>query len=563
MFTTSTRSRSAAVLLVASLATAAVAGNASAVTKKTTKKKATATTKAPVTTKAPAAPASTVAPTTTASVAAPPAAPAVKPSDKVGDLLTVSVAAAPNSLNPVLANVGTANIVVNPIYGSMLYMNPDRSYSGDLAEKWGYTDEFNEQFEMTLRAGLKFADGTTLDGAAAAASLNYYLKSGLNTGAWLSNVTSITNRGNTVVVKMKAPTPDLERVFSNDKLAGSMISPAGLADPSKLATGSYGAGAYVLDSATPGSNYTLVPNKNYWNPAAQHWKKVVIRVVADPNAVIQAMQTGQIDFSTQLTGANVSAAKAAGLNIDTAAGASFYAVLADRTGELTPAIGDAKVRQAMSLAIDRPIVCKAVLGDISVPMYQLQPKGMDGYDAELEKTYQFDLAKAKKLMSESGFPSGFKLSMESANQAGFNVVGQAVAQQWKAIGIDVDMTNTPNIPAGQALHAGKKFSAYISANGINSTPLLSGLHVFSPGNRFNPWGSSDPGVNDVLKQAFAISKASEANALYQKAWRRVADLGWYVPLCNSPAVIAAGKGVGGWQVPPGGTAPTPLDLFPL
>jgi peptide/nickel transport system substrate-binding protein len=287
----------------------------------------------------------------------------------------------------------------------------------------------------------------------------------------------------------------------------------------------------------------------------------VIKVVPDANAVIQAMQTGQIDYSSQLTGANISAAKSAGLNIDLAAGASFYALLADRGGELTPAIGDVKVRQAMNLALDRAAICKAVLGDAVVPMYQMQVAGMDGYDPEIDKLYPFDSTRAKKLMSESLFPNGFKLSIEAANQAGFNILGQAVAQQWKAIGIDVDITNSPNVPAGQALHAGKKFSAYITANGLNSTPLLSGLHIFSPGNRYNPWGSIDPGINDVLKQAFSLPQA-EAEKLYRKAWRRSAELAWQAPICTSQAVIASTKGISGWDVPKGGNPPSAMDLYP-
>jgi peptide/nickel transport system substrate-binding protein len=305
----------------------------------------------------------------------------------------------------------------------------------------------------------------------------------------------------------------------------------------------------------------MVPNKNYWDATQQRWKKIVIKVVPDNNAVIQAMQTGQIDFTTQLTGANLNAAKAAGLNIDTAAGGSFFALLADRKGELTDAIGDVKVRQAMNYALDRPAICKAVFGDAAIPMYQLQAKGMDGYDPELDKLYPFDVAKAKALMAQSSAPNGFKLSIEAANQAGFNVLGQAVAQQWKAIGIDVDITNSPNVPAGQALHAAKKFSVYITANGLNSTPLLAGLHIFSPGNRFNPWSSADPGINDVLKQAFTLP-AAEAEKLYRKAWRKYMELGWAAPVCTSLAIVATTKGVSGWKVPDGGNTPSVMDLFP-
>jgi peptide/nickel transport system substrate-binding protein len=545
-------------LLAATMIAATTGGAPAATKKKATAKKPAATT---TTTKpAPTAATTTVKPVAPSSTDAPKP---VTPSGKIGDSLTIAIPAAPNSLNPALANVGTANLAINPLYSSLLYMKPDRTYASDIADKWGYTDSFNETFELTIRPGIKFGDGSALDANAVAASLNYYLKNGLNRAAWLSNVTSITASGNKVIVKANGSTPDLERVFSSDKLAGAIISPAGLADPSKMATASYGAGAYVLDTGatTPGSQYTMVPNKNYWDATQQRWKKIVIKVVPDNNAVIQAMQTGQIDFTTQLTGANLNAAKAAGLNIDTAAGGSFFALLADRKGELTDAIGDVKVRQAMNYALDRPAICKAVFGDAAIPMYQLQAKGMDGYDPELDKLYPFDVAKAKALMAQSSAPNGFKLSIEAANQAGFNVLGQAVAQQWKAIGIDVDITNSPNVPAGQALHAAKKFSVYITANGLNSTPLLAGLHIFSPGNRFNPWSSADPGINDVLKQAFTLP-AAEAEKLYRKAWRKYMELGWAAPVCTSLAIVATTKGVSGWKVPDGGNTPSVMDLFP-
>jgi peptide/nickel transport system substrate-binding protein len=561
MTTPSPKAKGVVLTLLATTMIVSVAGVAPAAPKKkTTKKKAATTTTiaATTTTAKPAATtATTAAPTTTE------APKAAAPTGKIGDQLTIAIAAAPNSLNPALANVGTANLAINPLYASLLYMKPDRTYASDVAEKWGYTDAFNEVFELSIRSGIKFADGTPLDANAVAASLNYYLKNGLNRSAWLPAVTSITASGSKVTIKAGAPTPDLERILSSDKLAGAIISPAGLADPSKMATASYGAGAYTLDASgtTPGSQYTMVPNKNYWDATQQRWKKVVIKVVPDANAVIQAMQTGQIDFTTQFAGTNLAAAKAAGLNIDTAAGASFFALLPDRGGELTGAIADVKVRQAMNLALDRPAICKAVFGDAAIPMYQLQAKGMDGYDPELDKLYPFDVAKAKALMAQSSAPNGFKLSMEAANQAGFNVLGQAVAQQWKAIGIDVELTNSPNVPAGQALHAAKKFSSYITANGLNSTPLLAGLHIFSPGNRYNPWGSTDPGINDILKQGFA-QPGAEGEKLYRKAWRRYMEQAWAAPVCTSLGIVATTKAIGGWKVPDGGNLPSAMDLFP-
>ena len=109
----STRARRYVVPLVAMAVALACASSAVAATKKPAPKKKTTTTTAPKaspTTTPVAAPATTVLQSSTTVVAAKPTA----ASGKVGEQLTVAVAAAPNSLNPALANVGTANLNINP-----------------------------------------------------------------------------------------------------------------------------------------------------------------------------------------------------------------------------------------------------------------------------------------------------------------------------------------------------------------------------------------------------------------------------------------------------------------
>jgi peptide/nickel transport system substrate-binding protein len=537
-------------VLAATAALAASCGSSGKASSTTTAKGAATTTGTTAVATTIPPPPSSAAPTTVAA--------------KVGEQLTIAVNAAPASLDPALANVDPNQTThLQLTYGAMLRMNPDRSYSGDLAAKWGYSDKANQVFEMTLKPNLVFSDGTKLDAAAAAASLNYYLKSGRNTKNWMKSVTAITAVGDLgIKVEASAPTPDLERVFSTDKLAGMIISPAGLADPKLLATASYGAGPYMSDAAgtTAGDSYTYVPNPKYYDKNVQRFKKIIVKVVPDRAAIVAAMQTGQVDYSAALQAPNLSAIKAANLKFSTLNGGTAYVVLADRNGELNKAIGDLKVRQALSLAIDRKAICSALDGELATPTAQMSPPGWDGWDAAIDEKYAFNAANAKALLAGTPFATGLKIAMESSKGAGLSRYGEAVAAQWKAnLGVEVEMTSLADIPASQAAQTGKQFAVYMEANGMNPTPLLAGLHL-SSANAFNPWNTTDPDITAALAKGNSLVGA-EASTEYKKVWSRTAELAWQIPLCMFPGIVAANAKIGGYEVPKYGIAPTPLDLF--
>ena len=189
----------------------------------------------------------------------------------------------------------------------------------------------------------------------------------------------------------------------------------------------------------------------------------------------------------------------------------------------------------------------------------MSPPGWDGWDAQIDRDYSYNLAKAKELMAGSTYPKGFKLQIEAST--GFDKLGQAAAQSWKALGIDTDIVQSPSVSAGQALQVQKKFAVYVTANGLNSSPLLSGLHLSKVAHPFNPWATQDTKVNDWMAQA-SVLPTPDASKLYKQVWRRVVQLGWEAPICISGTVIAAAKDASGWKVPDGGVAPGPLDLFP-
>ena len=129
------------------------------------------------------------------------------------------------------------------------------------------------------------------------------------------NLASVDVTGpSTVVMHLTMPTPDLLYLLSQDVGVGMVGSPKAVQDPSILTNGTDGTGPYVLSASIPNSQYTFVPNKYYYDPAAVHWGKVVVDVITNMDSTLEALRTGEIevaegDIST------VAAAKAAGLQV--------------------------------------------------------------------------------------------------------------------------------------------------------------------------------------------------------------------------------------------------------
>ena len=81
---------------------------------------------------------------------------------------------------------------------------------------------------------------------------------------------------------------------------------------------------------------------------------------------------------------------------------------------------DPKVRMAMNLAIDKKAIRRVVMDDLSFPTGIITPPGVLGNTPELDKSYGFDVAKAKALMKEAGYGDGFSITLNCPNDRYIN-----------------------------------------------------------------------------------------------------------------------------------------------
>ncbi|GAA1355965.1 ABC transporter substrate-binding protein [Saccharothrix algeriensis] len=473
------------------------------------------------------------------------------------DTLVIALPAPPESLDPARNGAGGQGIVHWLSYEPLIRANSDGTFSAAIASDWKYAGPGNTRFEMTIRSGVKFADGTAVDPAAVVATLKHYLVSPGPMAPFLTGISEVSSDGPIVRVELTKPNPILPYVFSQLVNWGDVISPAGLAQPDQLTSRTFGAGAYALDpSATvAGDHYTFVRNAHYYRPEAQRFEKVVVRVIPDPNSAMQALASGQVDVNLNATATLADQARRSGASVLEGNPGVLALYLVDRAGQTTPALGDVRVRQALNHAVDRSAIA-AALGPGHSAVGQIAAAGTDGHDPALEATYAHDPDRARRLLAEAGYADGLSFELVDLLTFGMNTASQAVAAQLAKVGVDVRVqTDGNDLNRYVADLSSRRFSATTFRL---TTPLFASalFNITGAASPLNPFQSADPDVERAFA-ALATAAETEQEPAAREFSRVVVDEAWFLPVVAVQNYVFA-KGVAGL----GGYAPNgALDVL--
>lgn len=209
-------------------------------------------------------------------------------------------------------------------------------------------------------------------------------------------------------------------------------------------------GPFYISEWVPGSYIMMSKNPNYWNAEAVKLDGIKWNLIEDSNAAYSAYKTGEVlmikDVPTEeipsLTGN-------ADFFVDPIIGTYYLSLNTQREP-----FNDAKVRKALSLAIDREYVANTLMQGTYSPAYNFMGPGwidtdgnqfMDnanGGQTYISADFEANVEEAKKLLAEAGYPEGqgFPSITYSTNDAGYHkVVAEYLQQAWKEIGIDLQV----------------------------------------------------------------------------------------------------------------------------
>ncbi|MGI3224225.1 ABC transporter substrate-binding protein [Streptomyces sp. GTA36] len=434
--------------------------------------------------------------------------------------LRLALSAAPSDLSIGNGITGDPTIYY-AIYDRIVHRHGDKLEPG-IARSWKYNAD-RTQLTLKIRGGLKFSNGNALDAAAVAANLEAERKTPASTQL-MSAVSGVkAPDASTVVVTLSRPDASLLPNFA--EALGGVGDPKLLGkDSSKLAP--IGSGPYILNTkkSKTGSLYRLDRNKDYWDVKSFDFKHVEIQAIPDPTAVQNALLAGQIDYGT--VGADVVSQFKDNVKFHTGDMPGGFAILAliDRTGKIVPALGDARVRQAINRAINRNKIVDKLLFGQGTPTNQMFNPQYGGFDKELLKKSEYNLDAAKKLMADAGYADGFKLTLPSNYLSAY--YEPTLTQSLGDIGIKVTWQPVPFNDLYPKVFGGSYGAFFIYGGGYafpaqDATASLHGI--------FNPFGYTTPKL-DALAAAANAADESEQDAAFKKVNAYLVDQAWFAPL---------------------------------
>lgn len=437
-----------------------------------------------------------------------------------------------------------------PTYDSLIRVGADGSYQPDLATSWDFTDDTHQTLRVELRTDAVFNDGTPLDAEAVSASITRFLNS---MGPNRSNAVPIAAveivDEHTVDIQYSMPVTFDYASFqlSDQNGVGAITSVAAASDPTILDGESAGIGPYKLDPAETqkGSQYTFVPNEDYFNQDAITYAKVVIKPIPNPASRVSAIQSGQVDWAHSVPASFAASLSGSGLKLSEGSnGGTTVLVLGDR--ESGP-LSDVRVREAISLAIPREDIATTVFAGYATPTSSLVPAGLQGYNAASAENVGVDLDKARELMAAAGYADGFELSvLDPTFFDPGNAVGQSIVGPLAEIGITVALTADDSEPG---IVVQKMFSKEFSAvvfTGQGLSAYGTATVNLSPMGYFNPFGlPGDDALNQAVTAAALAATPEEQAELEQEATALMDGLYWAVPIVAQTSIQATTNAVAG------------------
>ncbi|GJF35221.1 peptide ABC transporter substrate-binding protein [Kitasatospora sp. NE20-6] len=441
-----------------------------------------------------------------------------------GRTITIVSPSAPTDLDPYSCTGAPDQNILGAAYDTLLRLAPDGTVHPSLATSWHYRSPV--RFDLQLRTGVTFADGTPLDAQAVKRNLD---RAGISSGAATADfavaVQSIETDGPTrVVITLNRPYPDLPATLAG--CGGMIVNPERLVIPEALASTVDGSGPYTYDAAlsTPGTRYVFHRRKDYWDHDAYPFENAVFQVLPDIDAGYDALAAGRVDIATGSSAAVPKAARA-GLESTRGQGAYYLVNLLDRDGTRVPALKDVRVRRALNYAVDRSAIDSALFGGAARPTVQIVPPTAQGYDAALDDAYPHDAAKARQLLTQAGYPNGFTLQVLTTGSFKCDVVLHAVVPAWAAIGVKVEEVVKPYDEYLQSL-ASRVYPAVVLPT-QGTPPYTALVENFGERSRRNPFRSTDPAFTAALRQAQDATSPKAAAGLRDMSARLI-DQAWYV-----------------------------------
>ncbi len=472
---------------------------------------------------------------------------------------TVQYGSNPETLDPALNSAVDGGNTIITIFEPLLIINENNEVIGGQAESWEASED-GLTWTFTMRDGLKWSDGTDLnakdfeysfkrmadpDTAAPYAETCLGMIDGFEEAAGFPDAdgnptvepnldalnVKASDDGKTLTIVLAYPCSYFDKI-----VAFAAMSPVQKAtveangDAWCTSPDTYVCnGPFMITEWTPSERIVLTKNPNYvggWDSSKIVSESITLLLLEDSSASFAAYNSGEAqlikDVPTDEIPSLTKAEDGGDFYVDTILGTYYVSLNLKRD-----AFKDAKVRRALSLAIDRDYVANTIMqGTYSTADSIVGPGIVDenGYFHDngnapyISADYEANLAEAKKLLADAGYPNGegYPTLEYSTNDAGYHVpLAEYLQQAWSDLGITLTISKMEWSSFTAARRAGEYD---VARNGwvMDYNDPSNMLDLFCSGNGNNDGKYSNPEF-DAAIEASRVADVSEHFAQLHKA----------------------------------------------
>jgi glutathione transport system substrate-binding protein len=499
---------------------------------------------------------------------APPAATAVPAATKAPEptkapvepekVITIAQYADGVSLDPQDTNDNASYSIEKPMLEGLIGFNEKMEQIPQLAEKWDASPDA-KVYTFYLRKGVKFHDGTPFNAAAVKANFDRIRNPDNKLRRYtLYKIISQIDVIDEYTVKFTLSEPFGAMIATFAHPAGGINSPTAVQKFSaEYGKNPVGTGPYKFVEWVPNDHITMVKNPDYWDKAnAAKVDKIIVKPVPEAGTRVAMLQKGDAQFLNNVPYAQADIVKG-DKNLDLVTTESIYTYWLSMNVQKKP-FDNLKVRQALNYAIDKDAIIKAVLRGLAMqPASPLAPQ-VWGYSKA--KTYPYDLAKAKSLLTEAGYPTGFKTILRGGDTTEAKEVMVAIQGQLKQVGVEVEVVSMPAATLSAERFkplaenkAEMDYSGWSPSTGDADwgiRPLLTKENW--PPTNFTIGFYTNPQLETLVKAALETSDSAKRKAAYAEAQQLIMDDCPWVFLWTTYLLGGSRANVGGIAIQPDG-----------
>lgn len=335
--------------------------------------------------------------------------------------VTVRVGISPTpsvGIEPVLINDESGLAVFGQTAQYLVFSDDELNAVPVLAESWE-SNAAGDVWTFKIRQGVTFHDGTPLTAADVVATFNGPIAEGNAASAYVtfgvSAGAAVALDDFTVQFTLDQPSGAFPFFVSSDNYNAAILPASFWADYSEgsYAQGGFnGTGAWMNESYDPGVSAVYVKNPNYWGDNSNQPDRMEITFFDTEAAAVTAFQDDRLDVIHGISASGGTALFQDSSNIvQSISTAQHRQIYFDTT---SPPFDDKRVRQAMALMLDRPLLIDGLLGGFGSvgndhPIWEFYPM----YDSSAASQREENLAEAQSLLDAAGYADGFTAALDT------------------------------------------------------------------------------------------------------------------------------------------------------